>query len=102
MRKIFYYFVLFSLLQPFSIVAQTSAEKVLKEEQGKFFHQLNYISTDSAIIHQLSHSVKLEVDSIPLIISDIPFLTPGEREKAIRSLGYFMNELKKNIIQKRT
>ena len=102
MRKAFYFFVLLSLVQPFSIVAQSSAEKILIEEQGKFFHQLNYISVDSAIIRQLSQSVKLEVDSIPIIISNVPFLTPGEREKAIRSLGYFMNELKKNIIQKRT
>ena len=102
MGKVFYFFVLLSLVQPFSIVAQTSAEKVLIEEQGKFFHQLNSISIDSAILHQISRSVKVEVDSIPIIISGIPFLTPGEREKAIRSLGYFMNELKKNIIQKRT
>jgi hypothetical protein len=102
MRKAFYFFVLVLLLQPFSIVAQSSAEKVLMEEQGKFFHQLNYISLDSPIIHQLSRSVKLEVDSISIIISDIPFLTAGDREKAIRSLGYFMNELRKNITQKRT
>ena len=102
MRKVFYFFVLLFLVQPFSIVAQSSAEKVLMEEQGKFFHHLNYISIDSAIIQQLSRSVKLEVDSIPIIISNVPFLTVGEREKAIRSLGYFMNELKKNIIQKRT
>ena len=102
MRKVLYFFILLSLVQPFSIVAQSSAEKVLIEEQGKFFHQLNYISIDSAIIHQLSRSVKLEVDSIPIIISNVPFLTDGEREKAIRSLGYFMNELRKNITQKRT
>jgi len=102
MRKVFYFFVLLSLVQPFSIVAQSSAEKVLKEEQGKFFHQLNYISLDSAIINHLSRSVKLEVDSIPIMISTVPFLTDGEREKAIRSLGYFMNELRKNITQKRT
>jgi hypothetical protein len=102
MRKVFYFFVLLSLVQPFSIVAQSSAEKVLKEEQGKFFHQLNYISIDSAIINHLSRSVKLEVDSIPIMISTVPFLTDGEREKAIRSLGYFMNELRKNITQKRT
>jgi hypothetical protein len=102
MRKVFYFFVLLSLVQPFSIVAQSSAEKVLMEEQGKFFHQLNYISIDSAIIHQLSRSVKHEVDSISIIISNVPFLSADEREKAIRSLGYFMNELKKNITQKRT
>jgi hypothetical protein len=61
MRKAFYFFVLLSLLQPFSIGAQSSAEKVLKEEQGKFFHQLNYISIDSAIIHQLSRTAKCKL-----------------------------------------
>jgi len=102
MRTAFYFFVLLPLVQPFSIVAQSSAEKVLIEEEGKFFHQLNYISIDSVIIRQLSRSVKLEIDSIPIMISNVPFLTAGEREKAVRSLGYFMNELKKNITQNRT
>src|SRR6186997_1896269 len=102
MRKIFYYFVLFSLLQPFSIVAQSSAAKVLKEEQGKFFHQLNYISLDSAIVHQLSLSVKIEVDSIYSFIISDNALPAAEKEKAILSLGYFMNELGKNMKQQRS
>ena len=104
MRKlVFSLFALFLLLQPFSIVAQTSAAKVLKEEEGKFFHQLNYFSIDSAIVKQLSRSIKLEIDSIySSVISDVPFLTAAEKEKAIRSLGYFMNELGKNIAQQRS
>ena len=102
MSKSFYFFLLFSLLQPFSIVAQSSAVKVFKEEQGKFFHQLNYISIDSAIVRQLSNSVKREVDSIySFIISDAA-LPAAEKEKAILSLGYFMNELGKNITQQRS
>ena len=102
MIKAFYFFVLFSLLPPFSIVAQSSAIKVLKEEQGKFFHQLNYISIDSVIVQQLSHNVRLEIDSIySFIISDAA-LSAAEKEKAILSLGYFMNELGKNIRQQRS
>jgi hypothetical protein len=102
MIKAFNFFVLLSLVQPFSIVAQSSAEKVLKEEQGKFFHQLDYISIDSAIVNQISRSVKLEVDSIYSSIISDGLLTGSEKEKAILSLGYFMNELGKNITQQRS
>ncbi|HEU5168835.1 MAG TPA: hypothetical protein VFU29_25000 [Chitinophagaceae bacterium] len=102
MRKIIYFFVLLHLMQPFSIVAQSSAAKVLKEEQGKFFHQLNYVSIDSIIVHQLSHSVKIEVDSIYSFIISDNALPAAEKEKAILSLGYFMNELSKNIAQQRS
>ena len=95
MIKSFYFLVLFSLLQPFSIVAQSSAIKVFKEEQGKFFHQLNYISIDSAIVRQLSSTVKRDVDSIYSFIVSDAALAAAAKEKAILSLGYFMNELGK-------
>ncbi len=101
MRIIFYFFVLLSLLQPIIGVAQSSAAKVLKEEQGKFFRELNRISMDTAFVHQLSSSVKLEVDSIYTFIlnADLP---STEKEKAMLSLGYFMNELTKNITRQRS
>ena len=102
MRKIFYFFVLLLLLRPFPIVAQSSAEKVLKVEQGKFFHQLKYISLDSAIVQQLSRSVKIELDSIFSVIKSNTALPAAEKEKAILSLAYFMNELGKNIKQQRS
>ena len=102
MVKSFYFLVLFLLLQPFSIVAQSSAIKVFKEEQGKFFHQLNYISIDSAIVRQLSSTVKRDVDSIYSFIVSDAALAAAAKEKAILSLGYFMNELGKNIAQQRS
>jgi len=102
MRKIVYFFVLCLLIQPFLVVAQTSAAKVLKEEEGKFFRQLDRISIDTAFVHQLSRSVKLEVDSIYTFIITNAALPDGEKEKAILSLGYFMNELTKNIIRQRS
>jgi hypothetical protein len=103
MRKIvFNFFALLLLLRPFPIVAQSSATKVLKEEQEKFFHQLNYISIDSTIIPKLSISVRIEINSIYLfIISEAP-VTPAEKEKAILSLAYFINGLGKNIAQQRS
>ena len=89
-------------MQPFLVVAQTSAAKVLKEEEGKFFRQLDRISIDTAFVHQLSRSVKLEVDSIYNFINTNAALPGAEKEKAILSLGYFMNELTKNITRQRS
>ena len=89
-------------MQPFLVVAQTSAAKVLKEEEGKFFRQLDRISIDTAFVHQLSRSVKLEVDSIYTFIITNTALPGAEKEKAILSLGYFMNELTKNITRQRS
>lgn len=100
--KVFYFFILFSLLQPFKIVAQSSATKVFKEEEGKFFHQLNSISVDSVIVNQLSGPVKKEIDNIYSFIMSDRNLSETEKEKAILSLGYFMNELGKNITQQRS
>ena len=102
MRKIIYFFVLCLLVQPILVVAQSSATKVLKEEEGKFFHQLDRVSIDTAFVHQLSHSVKLEVDSIYTFIITNAALPDEEKEKAILSLGYFMNELTKNITRQRS
>jgi len=103
MRKlVFNLFALFLLLQPFSIVAQSSAAKVLKEEKGRFFHQLNYISLDSAIVMQLSQSIKSEIDNIYSFIVSDAALPADEKEKAILSLAYFMNELGKNIAQQKS
>jgi len=102
MRKIFYFFVFCFLVQPILVVAQSSATKVLKEEEGKFFRQLDQISIDTAFGHQLSRSVKLEVDSIYTFIITNAALPDAEKEKAILSLGYFMNELTKNITRQRS
>lgn len=101
MRKIFYIFILCLLVQPILVVGQSSASKVLKEEEGKFFRQLNSISIDTAFVHQLSRSVKSEVDSIYTFITKAA-LPQAEKEKAILSLGYFMNELSKNITRERS
>src|SRR5688572_1471704 len=101
MRKIFYFIVLIFLVQPILVVAQSSATKVLKEEQGKFFRELNRISIDTAFVHQFSNSVKLEIDSIYTFITKATIPT-ADKEKAILSLGYFMNELAKNITRERS
>ena len=101
MIKTFSFFVLLLLVQPILGVAQSSATKVLKEEQGKFFRELNRISIDTAFVHQLSNSVKLEIDSIYTFITKAT-IPAADKEKAILSLGYFMNELAKNITRERS
>ena len=102
MGKNFYIFVLLCLLQPLSIVAQSSATKVFKEEREKFYRQLNYISADSAIVRQLSNAARIEIDSIYTFIRSDAGLPAAEKEKAILSFGYFLNELGKNITQQRS
>src|SRR5436190_12786927 len=102
MKKIFHFFILLFLVQPLLVVAQSSATKVLKEEEGKFFRELDRISIDSILVHQLSRSVKLEIDSIYTFIISDTALKAAEKEKAILSLGYFMNELAKNITRQRS
>jgi hypothetical protein len=110
MRKlIIYIFVLLLLLRPFLLVAQpalpvsaVSAVLLLKEEQDKLFRQLNYLSVDSVIVYELSGFIKSETDSIySFIISDNGLPIP-EKEKAFRSLCYFMQELGKNIAQQQS
>jgi len=83
------------------VVAQSSAVKVLKEEEGKLFRELNRISIDTAFVYHLSSSVKIEIDSIYTFIINTS-LPAEEKEKAILSLGYFINELTKNITRQRS
>lgn len=74
-----------------------SAEKILKEEQNKFFKQLNNVSIDSAIVYPLSRSLESELKSIQKYILSADALTSAEKQKAMQSLIYFVVELNKNI-----
>ena len=88
--------------QPLAFFAQTSATKVFKEEQVGFLKQINTVSFDSAIVRRVSGFVKLKADSIYSFIMADGALPASEKEKAILSLGYFMNELGRNIVQQRS
>ena len=65
---------------PFFGVAQSSATKVLKEEEGKFFRQLNQISIDTSFAHQLTRSVKVEITSIYTFLITNASLPASEKE----------------------
>lgn len=99
-RPVFYLLPVVFLLQSIAAPAQrnTSAEKVLKEEQKKFLKHLQSVSIDSAIIYPLSRSLDAELKSIHKYILTAGALTTLERQKAVQSLIYFIVELDKNIV----
>ena len=99
-RPIFYLLPVVFLLQSITVSAQrnTSAEKVLKDEQKKFLKHLQSISIDSAIIYPLSRSLESEIKSIHKYILTAGALTSAEKQKAVQSLVYFIVELDKNIV----
>src|SRR5688572_13195059 len=106
MRKIgFYYFALLLLLRPFPVVAQpdtSSTVIILNDEREDFLRHLKSISIDSVIVNPLAHYFESEVNSIySFIISDTAVPTDG-KEKAVRSLVYFIKELSKNIAQQKS
>ena len=92
-------------LRPLPGVAQSgsSATKVLMEQRAVFLRHLkNYTSGDSVLNNRLSRTIELKTDSIySFIRSDAALLTSAEKEKAIRSLAYFINGIDKSISQQK-
>ncbi len=106
MRKFtFYIFILFFVLQAkvFKVIAQDSSSpvKALTEERENFLDRFTHISRDSVLIRRLSRAFELQVDSIYTFIKSGALLTDPEKEKAIRSLGYFIKELDKGVAQQK-
>jgi hypothetical protein len=100
MQKIVFYFLIsILLLQPFSIAAQNSASSAVyfKQEKSKFIEYLKQVSGDTAIVYPLSHLFQLKIDSIQSFIMADGAMTTTEKEKASRSLVYFIKGLSKNI-----
>jgi len=102
-----YFFALFLLLQSFSAFAQPDAsgglaDNIFKEEEAKFLVQLKNISYDSVIVDPLTRYAELEIESIYTLLTADTALSAGEKEKAIRSLAYFMNGLSRNLQQRKT
>ncbi len=102
MRKIFiYFFALLLLLWSFPVVAQpgVSADTIVTDEQKTFLRYLKGISIDSAIIEPLARDFESEVNKIYASLRLDAALSAAEKEKAVRSLVYFMKEL--SIIMER-
>ena len=108
MRKIFlYFFAVIVLCRSSPVTAQpvasVSAYNVLQEERELFIRHFKDISNDTAIIYPLTRYFASEVDNIQkTVITDAAFLPETEKEKATRSLVYFIKELEKNIGQQRS
>ncbi len=89
-------------MRPFGVNAQSSATKVFHDERTSFLLQMTTASGDSVIISSVSNFTKLKTDEIYSFIMSNTTLPATEKEKAVLSLGYFMNELGKNISQQRS
>src|SRR6266487_2179662 len=103
MRKIiFYFFALCLLLRTALAVAQPDkSADVLKEEQKTLTSQLHHTSIDSTIVYGLSRFINLKIDSIRVFILFNDALPADEKEKATRSLRYFIKELSENILKQK-
>ncbi len=96
MRKKFIYFsILLLLWQSFPVFAQpgVAATSAVKKEKEKFLHTLTSVSNDSAIIFPLARYFESEMNTIYAAIGENDELSTVEKEKAVRSLVYFIKEL---------
>ena len=103
MRKIvFYFFAACLLLRTPGVIAQSDkSADVLKEELENLIGQLHQTSLDEEIVSGLSRFINLKVDSIRVFILFNDALHTNEKEKATRSLVYFIKELSENISKKK-
>ena len=104
MQKIIFYIgITLFVLQPFHALAQTGESALKKErdifqkEKNLFLRDLKAISIDSTIIHPIAGYFDSEFNKIYTSIARDNSLPIMEREKAIRSMVFFMKELGKNL-----
>ena len=91
------------LLRTALVVAQSDrSTDIIKEEQENLIRQLHQISTDSIIVNGLSRFINLKIDSIRVFILFNNALPMDEKEKATRSLVYFIKELNQNIVKQKS
>ena len=105
------FFVLFFLLRSFFPAAQpnrtTRLNKsativiLLKEEQEKFLNSLTKISFDPGIMDSLSGYIESETEGIRNIIMSGISLSNPEKERAMKSLVYFLKYLGENVEQQK-
>src|SRR5436190_3281131 len=104
MRKTFIYlFALLLFFQPFLVFAQpgVSARNSIKEEKEKFIGSIKTISADSVIVYPLARSVDLELNNIYTYLRSVAKLPADEKDKAIRSMVYFIKELSIGLEQRK-
>lgn len=70
-----------------------------KTEQDSFLRQLKSMSRDSVIINPVARYFESDVNGIYSSISSDAGLSLANKEKAVRSLVYFMKELRTNMVR---
>ena len=78
-----------------------SAENLLKKEQKEFMQVLREISTDSVIVNPIARSFDLEFNSLFTSIVKNKSLNSEEKDKAVKSMVFFMKELSRNLNNQR-
>jgi hypothetical protein len=103
MRKIIFLAIMVVLSGSFAAFAQsnTYAAKELKEEKDRFVKQLRSTSRDSAIVNPLARYFESEVYTIYSSVMADGKLPTTDKEKAARSLVYFIQELGKGLKQQK-
>jgi len=102
-KKILYPILLLLLLQPFHVFAQTKVpgDSIVRKEQQRFVDYLNEVSADSATVDAMTAYIDTEIKQICQFIAADGTLATLEKEKAIRSLVFFLQELSRNIESQR-
>src|SRR5688572_512038 len=88
-----------------SVSGQTwvsSTDNMFEKEQQRFIRNLKAVSADSFIVYPLARYFESEVNTIHSSIISDAALSFEQKEKAVRSLVYFMSALGNNIAQQKT
>src|SRR6185436_14764500 len=86
---------------PVSAQKEISGAGTFKTEKEYFIYKLRGTSNDSAIVWQLAAYFESEVNRIQSFIKDEAKLKAIERDKALRSLVFFIKELGNHITRQK-
>ena len=104
MRKtIFHFFALLCFLHPLFAFAQpgVSVRNVVKDEKDKFLSGIKAVYADSVIVYPLVRSVDLELNTIYSTLRSDTKLSADEKDRATRSMVYFIKELSISMDQRK-
>jgi hypothetical protein len=92
------------LFKSVMVTAQAGApiNNFFKTEQDSFLRQLRSMSKDTIIISPLARYFEGDVNGIYNAISSDNSLSLANKEKAVRSLVYFMKELRTNMVKEKS
>jgi hypothetical protein len=103
MYKQLFFISIFFLVCQSEINAQAglAAIKLARDEKDKFLLGLKSTSADSSIVYPLARYFESEANGIYVSLSSDKSLSTLEREKAIRSTIFFIQELNRNLEQRK-